>query len=71
MNLYQGPLRGYSAVCFDLLLLIQFPLLHSFLLSRGGRAALASVFPQELGKHLVTTTFVMCASVQLLLLFGL
>jgi protein-S-isoprenylcysteine O-methyltransferase Ste14 len=60
-----------GALSLDLLLLIQFPLLHSVMLRPSGRAFLSRLFPGELGKHLVTTTFVIAASTQLLLLFVL
>lgn len=60
-----------GALSVDLLLLIQFPLLHSVMLRPSGRAFLSRLFPGDLGKHLVTTTFVIAASAQLLLLFTL
>lgn len=60
-----------TALAIDLLLVLQFPLIHSVLLSPAGRIFLSRLFPGEIGKHLVTTTFVIAASAQLLLLFTL
>ena len=59
-----------AAFTLDLLLLFQFPIVHTLMLRPAGRRFLASIFPGELGKHLVTTTFVIAASLQLLLLFS-
>jgi protein-S-isoprenylcysteine O-methyltransferase Ste14 len=58
-----------AALPVDLLLLMQFPILHSLMLRPSGRRILSRLLPGELGKHLVTTTFVIAASLQLLLLF--
>ncbi len=59
------------ALAINLLLVIQFPVIHSALLKPSGRALLGRLFPGEIGKHLVTTTFVIAASTQLVLLFAL
>lgn len=69
MNLFAPSLSVGSAIAFDLALVLQFPLLHTLLLRPAGRRFLSSLFPGELGKHLVTTTFVISASLQLLALF--
>lgn len=53
------------------LLLLQFPLLHSFLLSDRGRRWLRLIVPEELGSALDSTVFALFASVQLFLVFGL
>lgn len=53
----------------DGLLLLQFPLAHSFLLSRRGRRLLSRLAPLELGGRLSTTTYAAIASVQVGLLF--
>lgn len=53
------------------LLLIQFPLVHSALLSRRGRAVLARIVPGPHGGTLSTTTYAVIASAQLLALFAL
>lgn len=55
----------------NLLLIIQFPLLHSWLLSQKGRAVLANIFPGDLGKLLSTTSYTTIGSIQLVLTFGL
>ncbi|MFM1904992.1 MAG: hypothetical protein RLZZ440_2892 [Planctomycetota bacterium] len=52
------------------MLLAQFALLHSFLLSTGGRAVLARLAPAGLGRDLSSTTYVAIASAQTLLLFA-
>jgi len=58
-----------SAFTLDLLLVGQFPILHTLMLRPSGRRFLSSLFPGDLGKRLVTTTFVIAASLQLLALF--
>ncbi len=52
------------------LLLLQFPLAHSFLLSGRGRAVLRVLAPAGLGSDLSTTSYVIVASLQIFLLFG-
>ncbi len=52
------------------LLLLQFPLAHSFLLSGRGRAVLRTLAPARLGGDLSTTSYVIVASLQIFLLFG-
>lgn len=71
MNVGLGGLHGVWAVLEDLALLVQFPIIHSLLLSKRGRGYLEALFPDGLGKSLVSTTFVVCASAQLLVLFVL
>jgi protein-S-isoprenylcysteine O-methyltransferase Ste14 len=71
MRISSPSLSWGAALAIDLILLLQFPLLHSLMLRPSGRAFLSRLFPGELGKHLVTTTFVIAASTQLLLLFTL
>jgi cellulose synthase/poly-beta-1,6-N-acetylglucosamine synthase-like glycosyltransferase/protein-S-isoprenylcysteine O-methyltransferase Ste14 len=53
------------------LLLAQFPLLHSMLLSRRGQEVLRRLAPHRLGGRLATTTYALIASVQVWLLFAL
>lgn len=65
----RGTLRGTSAAVADAALLLQFPLLHSFLLSRPGRRLLGRVLPPPVGPRLVPTTYAVVASLQLLLAF--
>ena len=50
-------------------LLLQFPLLHSLLLSRPGRRLLSRLAPFGLGSRLSTTTYATIASMQVGLLF--
>ncbi len=52
-------------------LLLQFPILHSLLLSRGGRKLLGRLAPFGLGARLSTTTYATLASIQVGLLFVL
>lgn len=54
----------------NLLLLLQFPLGHSILLSGPGRRVLGRLAPFGTGGTLATTTYAAIASVQLILLFG-
>ncbi len=56
-------------VVWDCFITLLFPVLHSLLLSNKGRRCLASLVPGETGRHLVTTTFVIIASLQLIALF--
>lgn len=53
------------------LLIIQFPLAHSLLLTGPGARLLARVFPGPHGATLSTTTYAILASLQLLALFAL
>lgn len=48
----------------DAVLLMQFPLAHSYLLSRHGRALMGRMAPGRLGGRLSTTTYVIIASLQ-------
>lgn len=63
-------LSGVSALCWNAFLILQFPLLHSFLLSSRGSSYLRMLAPKELSKDLITTLFALVASVQLILVFG-
>lgn len=66
-----GPFRGWGAFVDDALLLAQLPVLHSYFLSKRGRALLAKIIPGGLGPQLTTTTFALLASLQLIAAFGL
>jgi protein-S-isoprenylcysteine O-methyltransferase Ste14 len=57
-------------IAVSALLLVQFPLLHSVLLTGRGMRLLGRLAPAH-GKTLSTTTYAILASIQLLLLFGL
>jgi protein-S-isoprenylcysteine O-methyltransferase Ste14 len=66
-----GRLRGAAAWTANAALVLQFPLLHSFLLSRRGRRLLARLFPPPLGEDLSTTTYAAISSLQILATFAL
>ncbi|MEM6679936.1 MAG: isoprenylcysteine carboxylmethyltransferase family protein [Pseudomonadota bacterium] len=55
----------------NLLLLLQFPLGHSILLSAPGRRVLSRLAPAGRGPVLATTTYALIASLQLLSIFAL
>lgn len=61
-----GTLSGPSRFFANLALLIQFPLIHSFLLSNRGRKLLAKPFGGDRGRTLSTTTYAATASLQLI-----
>ena len=65
----RGALRGFAALAVDALLVLQFVVLHSFLLSARGRALLARLVPLGIGRELGTTSFAAISSLQLLLVF--
>lgn len=66
-----GRLHGASAFVVDLLLLLQFPLLHSLLLSARGRPLLRALAPRALASTLAPTTFATVAALQLVATFAL
>ncbi|TVS01866.1 MAG: isoprenylcysteine carboxylmethyltransferase family protein [Rhodobacteraceae bacterium] len=53
------------------ILILQFPLMHSLLLTPRGNRALARLLPGPHGATLATTTYALIASTQLLMLFAL
>ncbi len=55
----------------NFLLLAQFPLAHSFLLTRPGQALLAKLAPAAVARDMAPTTYVIIAALQTLLLFSL
>jgi ubiquinone biosynthesis O-methyltransferase len=65
-----GALRTPWSWAGNGLLLLQFPITHSFLLTRPGRAVLRALAPRDLGSDLSTTSYVIVASLQILFLFG-
>jgi ubiquinone biosynthesis O-methyltransferase len=75
-QMYFGMSRSFGALAYPWswlgngLLLVQFPLTHSFLLSRPGRSVLKRLAPAALSADLTVTTYVIVASVQVLLLFS-
>ena len=66
-----GPFEGFGAVVINLLLLIQFPMGHSFFLSNRGMKILEIFAPKSYAKTLRTTVYATIASIQLILLFTL
>ena len=64
-----GPFEGFGAVAINLLLLIQFPIGHSFFLSNRGMKLLEIFAPKSYAKTLRTTVYATIASIQLILLF--
>lgn len=65
------PLSGASGLALDVLLALQFPLVHSFLLTSRGRAWLARRFGQRHGGALAPTTYAWSAALQILATFTL
>jgi len=76
-GLFTGLTQTWGAVPWpwaalaNALLLVQFPLAHSFLLTGRGRRILARLAPAPHGTTLATTTYATIASLQLLALFTL
>jgi protein-S-isoprenylcysteine O-methyltransferase Ste14 len=65
MGIGLGPFTGAAAWIANGLLLLQFPIVHSFLLSARGRTILIRLAPAGLGEDLLTTTYAITASLQL------
>jgi len=70
MQVGLGP-AGAWAVPWNLLLLAQFPILHSLLLTPRGRRALRRLAPESAASTLDTTLYAMVASAQVLAVFAL
>ncbi|WP_370401986.1 isoprenylcysteine carboxylmethyltransferase family protein [Sulfitobacter sp. JB4-11] len=66
-----GTVPWPQAALVNAVLVLQFPLVHSLLLSGPGGRWLAQVVPGPHGQTLSTTTYAIIASLQLLLLFAL
>ena len=66
-----GSFQGFVAIVINILLLIQFPLGHSFFLSKRGMQILEIFAPKHYAKTLRTTVYATIASIQLILLFSL
>ncbi len=74
IKLYSGMQGGPdfplpAAILWDLVLIVQFPLFHSLLLTPAGSRWLAKMVPGGIGKEMRTTTFALIASLQILLCF--
>lgn len=67
----RGTLHGAAAVLANSALILQFPLLHSFLLGARGGHWLAASLGRKYGRALVTTSYATSASLQLLATFWL
>jgi ubiquinone biosynthesis O-methyltransferase len=66
-----GTLTAPWSIAANGLLIAQFPLAHSLLLTGRGRAALARLAPASVGRDMAPTSYVIVASLQTLLLFSL
>ena len=66
-----GTLPWPQAALANALLILQFPLVHSLLLTKRGGRWLARIIPGAHGVTLATTTYAIIASMQLLALFAL
>jgi methanethiol S-methyltransferase len=66
-----GTVPGPWAALTNAALIAQFPLAHSFLLTRTGNRWLARLVPGQHGQTLATTTYATIAALQLLALFSL
>lgn len=64
-----GQIAAPSSYAANLLLILQFPIAHSFLLSERGSKYLRWVAPRSYAADLSTTSFAIIASIQLALLF--
>ncbi len=71
LRIGRGQFHGWHAVVANILLIVQFPIIHSFFLTKRGRGALAKIMPGGLGIDLSTTTFAFIAALQLLAPFAL
>lgn len=71
MQTGHGPFQGTTAWVVNLLLLAQFPLLHSLLLTRRGRPWLARMAPRGHARTLAPTLYAISASAQIALVFAL
>lgn len=69
LSIGRGSFHGGTAILADTLLLLQFPLIHSCLLTERGRKALRVLAPNRYASQLQTTVYSTVASLQLLLVF--
>ena len=66
-----GPFHGGVAWIANTLLLLQFPLLHSYLLTRSGRRVMGRLAPAQHRGALAPTTYALLAALQIATTFGL
>lgn len=71
MSMSLGRMPEPYAVFANAALIVQFPVVHSLLLTRKGGGVLSRFAPKRHGQTLSTTTYAIIASVQLLALFAL
>lgn len=71
MQLGWGRLHGAAAWVANAILLAQFPIGHTVLLTPRGRRWLSRLAPRPVGGRLTTTTYVLIASIQVALVFTL
>jgi methanethiol S-methyltransferase len=71
MTIGLGSVPWPWAAIANAVLILQFPIAHSFFLTKTGNRWLARLVPGEHGKTLATTTYATIASVQLMALFML
>ncbi len=69
LQLGLGPWRGLTGWVVNALLVLQFPVLHSALLTNRGRQWLVRLSPVGHGRKLATSTYVLIGTLQLLLVF--
>jgi len=65
----QGSFEEMSASIVNTLLILQFPLFHSYFLSRKGEKVMVRMIGRDLGSDLKTTTYVLLSSCQLFITF--
>lgn len=66
-----GTIPNPWSIIANIFLILQFPITHSFLLSKRGVIVLAKLAPAAFAATLATTTYAIIASAQLLMLFAL
>ncbi|MGR3712809.1 MAG: isoprenylcysteine carboxylmethyltransferase family protein, partial [Shimia sp.] len=66
-----GSVPWPHAIVTNAVLILQFPLVHSLLLTGPGGRVLLSLLPGPHGRTISTTTYALVASLQLLVLFAL
>lgn len=71
LTIGRGPFHGAAAWIANLALVLQFPLLHSWLLTARGGKLLAALAPFGFGNRLAVTNYAWIASAQLLAVFWL
>ncbi len=71
MTLGLMQVEGALSIAWNAFLLLQFPLAHSFLLTRAGQRVLKHFAPRAYASTLLTTTYGLVASIQILMLFAL